>query len=181
MAFIRGRQPESVIWHHFRGPGDGFAFGQANGVFEARLLPNADRSIDLFLALLEYLQPAVDVFVHDWRTGERWTGSGLANADVRDAVARARQTLARSAGVEITAYGPDEQLSLTANLELFVYAETDRWLYLLQGKGLRRVTRLRPRSWRLEPGEFAESEESSRAVHLTVERLRLTRLSDTND
>lgn len=181
MAFIRGRQPESVIWHHFRGPGDGFSFGQANGVFEARLLPNADRAIDLFLALLEYLQPAVDVFVHDWRTGERWRGEGLANPDVRDAVARARQTLARWGGVEITAYGPDEQLSLTANLELFVYAETDRWLYLLQGKGLRRVTRLRPRSWRLEPGEFRPSEESSRAVHLTVERLRLTPVVATND
>ena len=72
----------------------------ADGVFEARLNPNADRAIDLFLALLEYLQPAVDVFVHDWRTGERWRGEGLANPDVRDAVARARQTLARWAGVD---------------------------------------------------------------------------------
>lgn len=180
MVFIRGRHPEAVIWHHFRGPGDGFSFGKTDAVYEARLLPNADRAIDLFLALLEYLQPAVEVFMHDWRTGERWTGSDLANVDVRDAVARARQTLARSAGVEITVHAPDEQLSLTANLELFVYAETDRWLYLLQGKGLRRVPRLRPRSWRMQHGEFAASEESARAVRLTVERLRLAPFNGTN-
>ena len=180
MVFIRGKNPESVIWHHFRGPGDGFAFGRSGDIYEARLLPNADRAIDLFLALLEYLQPAVTVYIHDWRTGERWTGADLANVDVRDAMARARQALSRAAGVEVTVHAPDEQLSLSANLELFVYAETDRWLYLLQGKGLRRVARLRARSWRLKPGEFAPSDESSRAVRLTVERLRLTRLPDTN-
>lgn len=180
MVFIRGRHPEAVIWHHFRGPGDGFAFGRSGAVYEARLLPNADRAIDLYLALLEYLPPAVEMFIHDWRSGDRWTGSGLANVDVRDAIARARQTLSRSAGVEMTVYAPDEQLSLSPNLELFVYAQTDRWLYLLQGKGLRRVARLRPRSWRLRPGEFAASEESARALRLTVERLRLAPLNGTN-
>jgi hypothetical protein len=173
MVFIRGRQPEAVIWQHFRAHGDGFVFGRSGGVFEARLLPNADRSLDLFLALFEYLAPAVDVYLHDWRTEERWVGKGLANPDVRDAVARVRQALSRCAGVEITVHASGEQLSLTPNLELFVYAETDRWLYLLQAKGLRRMPRLRTRSWRLEPGEFAPSDEAARAVRLTVERLRL--------
>lgn len=174
MVFIRGRHPEAVIWRHFRRPGDGFSFGRKKGgVYEARLLPNADRAIDLFLALLENLEPAVDVFIHDWRSGERWAGSDLATGDVRDTIARARQTLGKCAGLEISVNTDTEQLALSANLELFIYAATDRWLYLLQGKGLRRVQDLRPRSWKLLQGEFAPSLEAERALRLIVERLRM--------
>jgi hypothetical protein len=54
-----------------------------------------------------------------------------------------------------------------------VYAATDRWLYLLQGKGLRRLTRLRTRSWSLMRGEFRRSPGAEAAVKLTVERLQL--------
>lgn len=177
MVFIRGRHPEAVIWRHFRRPGDGFSFGKhRSGVYEARLLPNADRAIDLFLSLLESLEPAVDVFIHDWRSAERWTGSDLATGDVRDTIARARQTLARCAGLEISVTTSTEQLALSANLELFIYAVTDRWLYLLQGKGLRRVNGLRPRSWKLQMGEFAASVEAERALRLIVERLRMTQV-----
>lgn len=173
--FIRGPHPESVIWPHFRSGWEGFAFGQRDGIYEAQLVPNADRTVELFLALLEHLSPAVDVRLEDWRTGETWLGESLENGDVRDAIARSKQAWATHAGTEVTVTGRDEQVTLTANLELFVFAATDRWLYLLQGKGLRRLQRLRKRSWSLVPGEFRRSQGAEAAVRLTVERLQLAR------
>ncbi|MCC6319311.1 MAG: hypothetical protein IT361_16680 [Gemmatimonadaceae bacterium] len=171
--FIRGPHPESVIWPHFRSGWEGFVFGARDGVFEAQLVPNADRTIELLLALVEHLTPAVDVRLDDWRTDRAWRGTSLENSDVRDAIARSKQAWATYAGAEVTMIGGGEQVTLTANLELFVFAPSDRWLYLLQGKGLRRLQRLRKRSWSLTRGEFRPSVGAESAVRLTVERLRL--------
>jgi hypothetical protein len=172
-VFIRGPHPESVIWPHFRSGWEGFVFGRRDGLYEAQLVPNADRTVELFLALLEHLVPAVDVRLDDWRTGRTWRGESLESGDVRDAIARSKQAWATYAGTEIAVIGGDEQVTLTANLELFVYAATDRWLYLLQGKGLRRLARLRTRSWSLTRGEFRRSPGAEAAVKLTVDRLQL--------
>lgn len=171
---VRGQHPEAVIWPRFRAAGDGFAFGTRGTLFEAHLYPNADRSVELYLAVLEHFAPAVEVRVEDWRTGLQWRGDRVANADVRDAVARSKHALAARAGVELTVVGNGEQATLTANLELWVYAPTDRWLYLLQGKGLRRVRQLRRRSWRLLRGEFeAMASDEQSAARLIAERLTL--------
>lgn len=133
---------------------EGFAFGRHGALYEAHLVPNADRTVELFLALVEHLVPAVDVHLADARTGATWDGEALANGDVRDAIARSKATLATHAGTEVSITGGGEQLTLSANLELYAFARTDRWLYLLQGKGLQRVPRLRRRSWTLDAGEF---------------------------
>lgn len=171
--FIRGPHPEAVIWHHFRASADGFAFGLRDGLYEAQLLSNADRTVELFLAVLEHLAPAVTLSVDDWRTGRQWHAEALALSDVRDAVARVKHALGAHGGAELTAIAAREQVTLTANLELYVFADTDRWLYLLQGMGLRRFERLRRRSWRLRRGEFAAVPAAEAALALTVERLHL--------
>src|SRR5688572_19142963 len=172
--FIRGKHPEAVIWRHFRSSEDYFVFGRGDGCYEARVGLNADRAIDLFAALIEQMPPACSVAIDDWRTGITYEGEDLANSDVRDAIARSGNALARAAGLEISVYTDEEQLTLSANLELFLFARTDRWLYLLEGKGLRRVVRLRPRSWRLSRGEFAPSEPLARELRALVDRLQLT-------
>ena len=77
------------------------------------------------------------------------------------------------AGTQVTVIADGEQATLTANLVIHVFAPTDRWLYLLQGKGLRRMHRRRPRSWRLERGEFLPVGPAREAVTLLVDRLRL--------
>lgn len=176
MVFIRGSQPEAMIRRHFRGDGDAFAFSRRGSIHEAVILVNADRAVDLFLALMEHLDPAVRLEIDDFRSGTRWHGHDLALVDVTDAVARLKATLAMYAGVEVAIVADDDQLTLTANLELFIYSRTDRWLYLLQGKGLRRAARLQPRSWRLARGEFAPAPEASRALQLSVERLGIARV-----
>lgn len=175
MVFIRGPHTDASIWRHFRGDGDGFTFGERDGVSEAIVMANADRVVELFLALAEHLPPAVAVEVHDHRSGARWRGEDLALVDVRDAVARIKGAVAMYAGVEVTLTGSDDQLTITPNLELFVYGRTDRWLYLLQGKGLRRRRELRPRSWRLAAGEFAAAPAMSASVKEAVDRLGLER------
>lgn len=173
MVFIRGPHQEASVWRHFRGEGDGFSFAARGGMHEAVVMANADRAVELFLALIEHLDPAVRLELEDVRTGDRWGGDDLALGDVRDAVTRLKSVLSSYAGAEVTIVSDDDQLTLTFNLEIFVYARTDRWLYLLQGKGLRRVARLRPRSWRLQRGEFAPAPEVSRALKQTAERLGL--------
>ncbi|MGQ0764145.1 MAG: hypothetical protein ACT4OZ_00585 [Gemmatimonadota bacterium] len=173
MVFVRGRPPETTIWQHFRSAYDGFVFGTAGEICEARLHTNADRAVELFVALAERLSPAVSVTLDDWRSGGHWTGHVLSNSDVRDAVSRIRGTLMLHAGIEISIISSDEQLTLTPNLALYIYARSDRWLYLLQGMGLRRIDRLRPRSWILGRGQFAPSPEADEALRLTVERLGL--------
>lgn len=173
MVFIRGSHREASISRYFRGEGDGFTFVDRDGICEAMILANADRIVELFLALAEHLPPAVTVAIEDLRTGDRWEGEDQALVDARDAVARLKGTLVSSGGVEFSLVGADDQLTLTANVEIFVYARTDRWLYLLQGKGLRRRRRLRARSWRLSAGEFADAPATSAAVKDAAARLGL--------
>ncbi|MEO7511455.1 MAG: hypothetical protein ABIZ91_06825 [Gemmatimonadaceae bacterium] len=171
--FIRGPHQEAHLGRHFRGDVDGFVFTERGGICEAHVLANADRAVELYVALAEHMPPAVTLEVDDYRTGRRWRGEDLSLFDVRDMVARLKKALATYAGLEFTIFGPDDQLSLTPNLDLFVFARSDRWLYLLQGKGLRRLPRLRTRSWRLERGEFPDAPAMLEAVDDAVQRLGL--------
>jgi hypothetical protein len=175
MVFIRSPEHESNLSRHFRGDGDGFVFGDRGAMCEAIVMANADRAVELYLALAEHLPPAVAVELDDVRGDARYRGEDLALVDARDAIARIKAGLATHAGVEVTLMGADDQLTLTPNLELFAYARTDRWLYLLQGKGLRRRRTLRPRSWRLARHEFAPSVVMTASIRELVERLGLMR------
>lgn len=178
MVFIRGPHPAAEVWRSFRRTGDGFSFRERDGICEALVMANADRVVELYLALVEHLPPAVRVELHDLRAGARWHGDDQAVVDARDALARLKGTLAGNGGVEFTLVGADDQLTLTANLEIFIYARSDRWLYLLQGKGLRRLARLRPRSWRLAAGEFAPAPAVCEAVREAADRLGLERAAE---
>jgi hypothetical protein len=133
---FRGRQPEATVWRRFRSGLDGFAFWQEPDHCVARIVTNAERALDLFHTLSVNLPPAVDVAIEDRRRGLKWTGVGLALPDVRDAVARLKLPLAAYGGVELAVYTPEDQLTLTPSLECYVYSRSDRWLYLLLGKGL---------------------------------------------
>ena len=94
--------------------------------------------------------------------------------DVRDAIARLKVPLATYGGVEISLYTADDQLTLTPQLELFIYARSDRWLYLLQGKGLEERAALADRSWRAQGWDRAPAPTLSAAIATAAERLSLT-------
>lgn len=172
---FRGRQPEASIWRRFRTSADGFTFRQEDDHYAAHVVANAERVVDLFYALTEHLPPAVDVLVEDLRSGRTWRGDSVALPDVREQVARVKLILARYGGVELTVFTSEDQLSLNPYLELFVFAKTDRWLYLLEGKGLEEHRQVHSKSWKVKRQQFPAAPELVNAVDAAAERLALRR------
>jgi hypothetical protein len=171
--FFRGRQTEASIWRRFRASADGFTFAQEENHYSAHVVANAERVVDLFFVLTEQLGPAVDVVIEDLRSSRTWKGEALGLPDVREAIARLKQLLARFGGVEFSVFTAEDQLTLNPNLELFIYARTDRWLYLLEGKGLEEQKRVRTKSWKLARQQFPPAPDLVNAVAAAAERLGL--------
>lgn len=170
---FRGRNPDVTVWKRFRSGIDGFTFEKDGDHYEAYIAANAERVVDLFYTLSEQLSPAIDVNMEDRRSETVWKGEGVALPDVRDAIARLKIPLATYGGVEFTLYTADDQLTLTPQLELFIYSRTDRWLYLLQGKGLEERAALADRSWRSRGWDRAPAPMLSAAIAAAAKRLSL--------
>jgi len=175
MMLFRGRNPDVTVWKRFRSGVDGFTFARRDEHYEAFVGANAERVVDLFYTLSEVLAPAIDTAIEDLRSETSWRGESIALPDVRDAVARLKVPLATYGGVEFTLYTADDQLTLTPQLELFIYSRSDRWLYLLQGKGLEERASLADRSWRSEAWDRALAPTLTSAITAAAERLTLTR------
>ena len=171
--FFRGRQPEASIWRRFRVSEDGFTFVQEGDLYTAHVVANAERVVDLFHSFTEQMPPAVDVVLDDLRSGRSWRGEGVALPDVREAVARLKILLARYGGVEFAVYTGDDQITLNPHLEMFIYARTDRWLYLLEGRGLEEQQRVHSKSWKTNRRQFPAAPDLVNAVTAASERLGL--------
>jgi hypothetical protein len=172
--FFRGRQPETSVWKRFRTAADGFVFTNEDDYYAAHVVANAERIVDLFINLLEHLPPAVDLAIVDARSGRSWKGERLALPDVRDALSRLKAPLAAAGGVEVSVYTSEDQLTLNPMLELFIYARTDHWLFILQGKGLEERRLVRSNSWKLKHAEFPPASELVDAIAQLALALRLT-------
>lgn len=170
---FRGKQPDAVVWRRFRSGLDGFTFEAEPEHFTAHVVANAERVLDLLHSLSELLPPAVDVALEDRHSHRSWRGEAIALPDVRDSVARLKLPLATYGGVELAVYTEEDQLTLTPFLELYAFGRTDRWLYVLLGKGLVEQSWLRSKAW-LPPGApFPPAPELETALRLSVERLGL--------
>jgi hypothetical protein len=175
---FRGRPRNVTVWRRFRSGHDGFTFEESHeGLFEAHVATNAERAVDLMYVLTEHLSPAVDVSITDRRMKATWNGTDVALPDVRDVLARLKVPLATYAGVDITVYTPDDQLSLTAELDLYAFGHSDRWLYLLQSCGLEQYGAVAEKGWRGQPWDRAPATVLSTALVAAVERLSLTAAS----
>jgi hypothetical protein len=172
VAFFRGREPETSIWRRFRSGLDGFTFVRESDCYAARVVANAERTTDLFSVLVQHLPPAVDLAITDLRARRAWTGDQVALPDVQAAVGRLKVPLAASGGVEFAVYSTEDQVTLSPQLELFIYARSDRWLYLLLGLGLEERATLPTRSGSGAP-QLGAAPEMSEAVAAAAERLGL--------
>jgi hypothetical protein len=170
---FRTRTPDSTVWKRFRSGQDGFTFTREGDVYEAKVVANAERVVDLFYTLSELMAPAVDVFIQDMRSQMTWAGQSMALPDVRDAVARLKVPLATYGGVEITLYTTEDQLTLTPQLELFIYSRSDRWMYLLTSMNLEERASLEDRLWGIGSWERAPAPALSDAVAAAAERLAI--------
>jgi len=173
--FFRGRQAEAQVWQRFRPAANEFTFGAEDGVYQAHVAANAERVVDLFHSLAEQLPPAVDLVIEDLRSGRTWRGDALPLDDVREQVARLKVLLARYGGVECTLFTSEDQITLTPHLELYIYSRTDRWCYLLEGRGLEEQAVVHSKSWKQRRAQFPAAAELVNALQTAVERLGLRR------
>lgn len=172
---FRNTQTETSIWHRFRGATDAFTFSVDDGIYTAHVAANAERVVDLFHSMLEKMPPAVDLTLEDHRSGRTWRGEALPLDDVREQVARLKVLLARYGGVELSVFTSEDQLTLNPYLELFIYARTDRWYYMLEGRGLEEQSVVRTKTWKQRRSQFPAAAELVNAVQTAVERLGLQR------
>ncbi len=174
---FRSRPQHVTVWRRFRSGNDGFTFEESReGYFEAHVVANAERAVDLTHLLSEHLPPAVDVALTDRRTRSTWAGTDVALPDVRDAIARLKVPLATYAGVDVTIFTSEDQLSLTAELDLYAFGRSDRWLYLLQGLGLEQYGAVAERSWRGQPWDRSPASVLTTALAAAASRLSLSRV-----
>jgi len=138
----------------------------------ARVNANAERVLELMHALSSELLPAVDVALTDHRRGLHWRGEVVALPDVRGALARLKLPLAAYAGVELALYTTEDQITLTPSLELYLYGRSDRWSYILLGKGLMESESLPVDRERIV-GSLSPAPELASAIDQMVERLSL--------
>ena len=173
MTLFRTKTADSTVWKRFRSGQDGFTFTRTGDIYEAKVVANAERVVDLFYTLSELMAPAVDVHMHDARSKTTWNGQTIALPDVRDAVARLKVPLSTYGGVEITIFSPEDQLTLSPQLELFIYSRSDRWMYLLTSMNLEERASLEERLWGMESWERIPAPALSDAVAAAAERLSI--------
>ena len=172
---FRGKQPEASIWRRFRASTDAFTFSEKDGVYTAHIGATAERVVELFWTLTELMPPAVDLHVDDLRSGRSWKGESLPLADVRDMIAKLRLLLARFGGTQVSVYTSDDQLSLNEHLELYVYSTSNKWLYVLEGRGLEETGHLDTKSWKIDRRAFPPAPDLVNALAAATERLKLER------
>jgi hypothetical protein len=177
VKFFKTRPVKEVLGARFRSTADVFAMRNEGDVFVADVRTSPERAVDLFHDLTEAMPDVVDLALDCLRTGRQYVGEGLNLSEVTDTVARLKVPLAASGGVELSVYTGEEQLCLSPMLDLWIYAKSDRWLYLLLGRGLEERADLPPREWSVGPAEFTGAPELVDAVTATAERLTLRLLS----
>jgi hypothetical protein len=173
-VLFRGKQPETTVWRRFRPRADLFAFRREGDVYVAQVRAGGERSVDLFHSLTELMPPVVDFSLDCVRSDRAYSGKGLQLAEVKEAVARLKVPLVASGGLEVSVVSDDEQLALSSNLDLWIFARTDRWLYLLLGRGLEERAELPRRAWTVLRKDFTGAPELVDAVTSAAERLTLT-------
>lgn len=159
--------------HRFRGGDDWFVQSQVQGTMCSRVGATADRVVDIWHALTLHLDPAVDVYIDDVRSGRQWEGTLLALPEVREAIGRLRLPLAAYGGVEISVYTDQDQLTLTPELVLVIYARTDRWAFLLDGLGVLERPDIPPPVWVPTRRTLRPEPQLADVLQATAERLAL--------
>lgn len=150
-----------------------FVFRKEAEVHVAEVALPPEAAVELFSTLLDQMPSQVDFALECLRGGRRFVGEGLHLAEVREAVTRLKVPLVASGGVEVAVYTGEEQVSLSPMLDLWIYARSDRWLYILRGQGLEETPELPRRTWMLGRREFTGAPELVEAVTAAAERLTL--------
>lgn len=159
--------------HRFRGGDDWFVCERNAQVVTARVGATVERVVDLWHALTSHLGPAVDVHIADVRTGRTWTGAFCALPEVRETIGRLRLSLAAYGGVEVSVFTDSDQLTLTPEMLLVIYARTDRWAFLLDSMGLVERGEMPAPTWMPSRATLRPVPQLEQALQSAAERLGL--------
>jgi hypothetical protein len=170
---FRSRRPETPPENRFGALTDVFVSRREGELFVSEVAASEESAVDHFHALIDEMPALVDFAMTCLRTNRRYVGEGLHRTEVSETVARLRVPLVASGGVELAVYTADEQLSLSPTLDLWIYAKSDRWVYLLLGRGLEETAELPRRTWTVAPSEFTGAPALVAAVAAAAERLTL--------
>jgi hypothetical protein len=170
---FKSRALETSLERRFRPTGDVFAFRKEGDLHVAEIRAGAERAVDIFAKLVEEMPAVVSLSLECLRTRREYIGGKLQRAEVRETIARLKVPLAASGGVEISVYTADEQVALSAMLDPWIFAKSDRWLYLVLGQGLEERAELPERGWTMEREDFTGAPEIVEAVSKAAERLTL--------
>ena len=171
---FRSRIPTPLSASRFRPQEELFAFRKEGELFVAEIAGNGERSVDLFHSLAGEMPDVVNFSMECLRSGRSYIGEGLRRDEVVEAIARLKVPLVASAGVELSVVGANDQLSLSAMLDCWIFAKADLWLALLVDRGLEEAAELPRRSWTVKRGDFTGAPELVAAVTAAAERLTLT-------
>lgn len=177
MKFFKTRPVREALGTRFRPDTDLFAMRREGAVVVAEVRASPERTVELFHELSEEMPTVVDLALQCVRSGREYVGEGLQLSEVTDTIARLKVPLATSGGVELSVYSGDEQIGLSPMLDLWIYAKSDRWLYILLGRGLEERAVLPARVWTVEDAEFTGAPELVDAVTSTAQRLTLKLVS----
>ena len=175
--FQRRRVPSPMELARFRAAADVFVFHREDDLYVARVSAGRQRSVDRYHALLTHLPTTVAFSLECVRSEREFVGDELTLVEVREAVARLKTPLVASGGVEVSVYTDDDQVALSPLLDLWIYARSDRWLFILLREGLEEVNELPARTWTVRREEFTGASELVDAVTETAERLTLRLMS----
>ena len=170
---FRHKSPPTSVATRFRAEAALFSSSVERGLHVVRIAAGMARSIELLHALTAHLPPVVDLSVECLRSQRRFVGDGLNLGEVRETIARLKVPLLASGGVELAVFNADDQLVLSAMLDLWIYSRSDRWVYLLVGEGLEQVEAIAPRGWSVARDEFTGAPDLVAAVQKAAERLTL--------
>ena len=171
---FRSRIPTPLSATRFRPREDLFAFRKEGELYVAEVVGDGERSVDLFHSLAGEMPDVVNFSVECLRSGRSYIGEGLRRDEVVEAIARLKVPLVASAGVELSVIAANEQLSLSALLDCWIFAKTDRWLPLLLDRGFEEAADLPRRSWTVKREDFTGAPELVEAVTAAAQQLTLT-------
>jgi hypothetical protein len=173
VAFFRGEQPEVSVWRRFRDGTDAYSVTRRDGLVNSRALGNAEAMVELFIDLVPEFPNIFSLTIDDWRNDLVWRAESVTQSALLEAFYPLRVPVIGSGGVEFTLVAEDEQLSLSAHLEVLTWSRTDRWLYLMDRAGLRERPRVRGRLWRPARGTFPPASTLSAGVLAVARSLAL--------
>lgn len=155
---------------------DWFVADWRDGIHCIRAWAPAERLTEQFQSLAQHLAShddrTVDLFVHDRHHERRLAAACVELTEVRDAINKIRLPLSAFGGVEISLATATDQLVLTPELLLVIYARTPRWPFLLEASGFVQRTAVPSPTW--SASEMPQTIPAiATAVNGLVERFRL--------